>query len=78
MAQAASFLDRPEAAALGRIVAVDANAYLACPGPRVVDGVELLADLLHPDTPGALPEGAAAISGSRRRTNTPHSPHSAQ
>jgi iron complex transport system substrate-binding protein len=33
----------------GRVFAVDANAYFARPGPRVVDGVELLAHLIHPD-----------------------------
>jgi iron complex transport system substrate-binding protein len=32
------------------IYAVDANAYFARPGPRVVEGVELLAHLFHPDT----------------------------
>jgi len=32
-----------------RVFAVDANAYFARPGPRVMDGVELLAHLLHPD-----------------------------
>jgi iron complex transport system substrate-binding protein len=32
-----------------RTYAVDANAYFARPGPRLVDGVELLAHLLHPD-----------------------------
>ena len=45
--QAPTLLARPEAAHLGRIVAVDANAYFSRPGPRVVDGVELLADILH-------------------------------
>jgi iron complex transport system substrate-binding protein len=30
------------------IYAVDANAYFARPGPRVVEGVELLAHLFHP------------------------------
>jgi iron complex transport system substrate-binding protein len=29
--------------------AVDANASFARPGPRLVDGVEALAALLHPD-----------------------------
>jgi iron complex transport system substrate-binding protein len=60
VAQASTLLARPEAAHLGRIVAVDANAYFSRPGPRVVDGVELLADLLHgldgplgSDIPGA-------------------------
>ena len=32
----------------GRVHAVDANAYFARPGPRVVDGAEVLARLLHP------------------------------
>ena len=33
----------------GRVYAVNANAYFARPGPRVVDGVELLAHLIHPE-----------------------------
>lgn len=33
----------------GRVYAVDANSYFARPGPRVVDGTELLAHLIHPD-----------------------------
>lgn len=32
-----------------RIYAVDANSYFARPGPRVVEGAELLAHLFHPD-----------------------------
>jgi iron complex transport system substrate-binding protein len=38
-------------AALGarRVVAVDAAAYFSRPGPRLVDGLELLAHVLHPD-----------------------------
>jgi iron complex transport system substrate-binding protein len=31
------------------VYAVDANAYFARPGPRVSEGVELLAHLFHPD-----------------------------
>jgi len=31
------------------VYAVDANSYFARPGPRVVDGTELLAHLIHPD-----------------------------
>lgn len=34
------------------VFAVNANAYFARPGPRVVDGVELLAHLFHPDLCG--------------------------
>ena len=41
-------------AALGaRVVAVDASSYFSRPGPRLVDGVELLAHILHP---GRMPE----------------------
>jgi iron complex transport system substrate-binding protein len=32
-----------------RVYAADANAYFARPGPRVADGIELLAHLIHPD-----------------------------
>jgi iron complex transport system substrate-binding protein len=46
-------------AALGarRVVAVDASAYFSRPGPRLVDGVELLAHILHPDRVAAPPPG---------------------
>jgi iron complex transport system substrate-binding protein len=33
----------------GRVYAVNANSYFARPGPRVIDGTELLAHLIHPD-----------------------------
>ena len=33
----------------GQVVAVDAGAYFSRPGPRIVDGLELLAHILHPD-----------------------------
>lgn len=36
------------AARTGRVYALDANAYCSRPGPRVADGVERLARLLHP------------------------------
>jgi iron complex transport system substrate-binding protein len=32
-----------------KVVAVDASAYFSRPGPRLVDGLELLAHVLHPD-----------------------------
>jgi iron complex transport system substrate-binding protein len=42
---------RDEIARLGasRVVAVDAAAYFSRPGPRLVEGVELLGYILHPD-----------------------------
>ena len=33
----------------GSVYAVDASSYFARPGPRVVDGIELLAHLIHPE-----------------------------
>ena len=33
----------------GRVFVVDANSYFARPGPRVVEGTELLAHLIHPE-----------------------------
>ncbi len=36
----------------GRVYAVDASSYFARPGPRVVEGTELLAHLLHPEVFG--------------------------
>ncbi len=33
----------------GRIYAVDASSYFARPGPRVVEGTQLLAHLIHPE-----------------------------
>lgn len=49
-----------EIAALGaeRVYAVDAASSFSRPGPRLVDGVELLAHLLHPDAAPA-PRGMA-------------------
>jgi iron complex transport system substrate-binding protein len=54
-----------EAEALGpiggaRIVGVDGAAYFSRPGPRLVDGVELLASIFHPGAVSA-PEGAMAV-----------------
>jgi iron complex transport system substrate-binding protein len=36
----------------GRVYAVDGNAYFSRPGPRIVDSLELLAELIHPDLCG--------------------------
>jgi iron complex transport system substrate-binding protein len=38
-----------------RVVALDAAAYFSRPGPRLVDGLELLAHVLHPDVVPAAP-----------------------
>lgn len=46
----------------GRIYAADGSAYFSRPGPRLVDGVEILAALLHPDL-FERPDPSAAVSG---------------
>jgi iron complex transport system substrate-binding protein len=43
-----------------RIVGVDGAAYFSRPGPRLIDGVELLASIFHPDAVNA-PAGAVAL-----------------
>jgi iron complex transport system substrate-binding protein len=40
----------------GLVVAVDAAAYFSRPGPRLIDGVELLGYLFHPDRVEAPPD----------------------
>jgi iron complex transport system substrate-binding protein len=59
VAQSSGLVSRPEARTLGTIFAVDANAHFSRPGPRVVDGVELLAVLLHDPPPKAIPVTSA-------------------
>jgi iron complex transport system substrate-binding protein len=41
--------DQLAAVGAGEIVAVDAAAYFSRPGPRLIDGLELLAHILHPE-----------------------------
>jgi iron complex transport system substrate-binding protein len=48
-AQALANRDRLESLGARRIYAVDAASTFSRPGPRLVDGVELLAHLLHPE-----------------------------
>jgi iron complex transport system substrate-binding protein len=52
--------DRLDALGAARVVAVDAAAYFSRPGPRLVDGLELLAWLLHPDRFPEAPPAARA------------------
>jgi iron complex transport system substrate-binding protein len=48
-AQALEHTNRLDALGAARVYAVDAASTFSRPGPRLVDGVELLAHLLHPD-----------------------------
>jgi iron complex transport system substrate-binding protein len=44
-----------------RVVAVDASSYFSRPGPRLIDGLELLAHILHPDRVPRAPAEALAV-----------------
>ena len=56
-------MHRDELAALGagEVVAVDAAAYFSRPGPRIVDGLELLAHILHPELVPEAPAEALTV-----------------
>jgi iron complex transport system substrate-binding protein len=53
-------MHRDELAAVGagEVVAVDAASFFSRPGPRIVDGLELLAHILHPEL---FPEPPAPV-----------------
>jgi iron complex transport system substrate-binding protein len=59
---AGRYRDRLASLGARRIVAVDAAAYFSRPGPRLVDALELMAHVLHPDlvpeAPGEVHEVA--------------------
>lgn len=67
IAEAASLRDRAGWAGIpavraGRVYAADGASYFSRPGPRVVDGIEVLASLFHPSRVPAAVAGAAALA----------------
>jgi len=50
----------------GRVWAVDANAYFSRPAPRLVDGVEILARIFHPEVFPEAPDAAISNSASQQ------------
>jgi iron complex transport system substrate-binding protein len=64
-AEAAAVFGHPElretpAVRNGNVFAVDATSYFSRPGPRIVDGLEILAWALHPDAYPVPPSGSIA------------------
>ncbi|MGB9186361.1 MAG: cobalamin-binding protein [Solirubrobacteraceae bacterium] len=57
-------MHRDELASLGagKVVAVDASAYFSRPGPRLVEGLELLAHILHPELVPDAPAPALTVA----------------
>jgi len=47
----------------GNVFAVDATSYFSRPGPRVVDGLEIMAWALHPDAYPTPPKGSISRVG---------------
>jgi len=50
----------------GRVYLIDGNSYFSRPGPRLVDGLEILAHALHPQVhplPGGLPAAQRLTPG---------------
>jgi iron complex transport system substrate-binding protein len=57
-------MHRDQLAALGagQVVAVDASAYFSRPGPRIIEGLELLGHILHPELVPAPEPPARALT----------------
>ena len=48
----------------GRVYATDGSAYLSRPGPRIIESLEILAHLIHPDVcpPPPLPDAFCSLN----------------
>ena len=55
--EAYTFGDELEEVGAKRVVAVDAAGWFSRPGPRLIEGLEVLAHVLHPDLVPESPEG---------------------
>ena len=59
------------AVASGEVYLID-HTYFSCPGPRVVDGLEVLAQLTHPEIfSGKIPPGIVVKLDAKAAANTP-------
>jgi iron complex transport system substrate-binding protein len=56
--EAGALLGHRELESVEAFFAVDASSYFSRPGPRLVDGVEILASALHPGTVASWPPTA--------------------
>jgi iron complex transport system substrate-binding protein len=60
-AEAVTYSSELAALGAGRVVAVNASAYFSRPGPRLIDGLELLAHILHPEQLPSAPAEALTV-----------------
>jgi iron complex transport system substrate-binding protein len=61
LVEADDFAEQLRALGADQVVAVNASAYFSRPGPRLIDGLELLAHILHPDRVPQAPAEALAV-----------------
>lgn len=61
LVEAEDFADKLRALGADQVFAVNASAYFSRPGPRLVDGLELLAHILHPDRVPQAPAEALLV-----------------
>jgi iron complex transport system substrate-binding protein len=61
LVEAEQIAARLRATGADQVVAVNASAYFSRPGPRLVDGLELLAHILHPDRAPQAPAEALVV-----------------
>ncbi len=61
LVEAEEFAERLRALDADQVVAVNASAYFSRPGPRLIDGLELLAHILHPDRVPQAPGEALVV-----------------
>lgn len=59
--EALEHAERLTALGARHVVAVNASAYFSRPGPRLIDGLELLAHILHPEQVPETPAGARVL-----------------
>lgn len=59
--EAEMYREQLAAVGAGDVVAVDAASYFSRPGPRIVDGLELLAHILHPELVDQAPAAALPV-----------------
>jgi iron complex transport system substrate-binding protein len=60
-AEALAYADALSALGAGRVVAVNASAYFSRPGPRLIDGLELLAHIFHAQAQPQPPESGMML-----------------
>jgi iron complex transport system substrate-binding protein len=61
LVEAEEFGDKLRSLGADQVLTVNASAYFSRPGPRLVDGLELLAHILHPDRVPSAPAEALAV-----------------